>query len=246
MYKFLSGILIMLSLTGCIKDVPSKQAVSLTIVNAVVDSKPLCTNFNGTAPVSFIDTWRMNYGEFFLSSNIFSRAAGIITLGLYQFPDTLAKDKPLYNLQLNLPEASISSLYLTGTTSDPDSMLVRDIVPGYASSDTSMGIRFVNLSKGSDPITVNLEGKPNGSEATALAYKGITGFKKYRVRTGGGDYVFEFRDAGTGNLVASFTATGIDDAANRWVYRNFTLAFIGKPGGSGAAAFTILLIQHGN
>ncbi len=76
--------------------------------------------------------------------------------------------------------------------------------------------------------------------------KSITSFKKYRVRTGGGNYIFRFRDAVTGNLLASFTATGIDDAANRWVYRNFTLALIGKPGGSGAEAFTIMLIQHGN
>lgn len=246
MHKFISVALLMLMLAGCVKDNPARQAVSLTVVNAVVGSQPLRPNFTGTGPIRFIDTWQMNYGVFSVSSNLYSREAGIVKLGLYQMPDTLAKDQPLFNLQLNLPEASIHSLYLTGTVSEPDTMLIRDAVPGYIPSDTSMGIRFVNLSMGSDPVTVNMEGQPEGSEAAAIAYKQYTGFKKYRVRTGAGKYVFEFRNATTGNIEATYTATNIDDTNNRWVYRNFTLAFIGKPGGTGAEAFKAMLIQHGN
>lgn len=246
MHKIFSGILLMLSLAGCIKENPSRQAVSLTIVNAVVGSNTLRPNFTGTGSIRFADTWPINYGDFNLATNIYPRAAGIVTLGLYQMPDTLAKDQPLFNLQLNLPEASIHSLYLTGTVNEPDTMLIRDVVPGYASSDTSMGIRFVNLSKSSDPVTVNLQGQPDGSETGAIAYKKYTDFKKYRVRNGVGKYIFEFRNTVTGNVDASYTADFIDDINNRWVYRNFTLAFIGKPGGTGAEAFKVLLIQHGN
>ncbi|QEC43482.1 hypothetical protein [Pseudobacter ginsenosidimutans] len=246
MHKLFSGILLMLTLTGCIKENPSRQAVSLTVVNAVVGSNTLRPNFTGTGTIRYIDTWPISYGIFNLSSNLYSREAGITTLGLFQMPDTLAKDQPLFNLQLNLPEASIHSLYLTGTVAEPDTMLIRDIVPGYASSDTSMGIRFVNLSKGSDPVTVNLLGQPDGSEAGALAYKKYTGFKKYRVRNGVGKYVFEFRNTVTGNVDATYTADFIDEINNRYVYRNFTIAFIGKPGGTGAEAFKTMLIQHGN
>lgn len=250
MYKLFSGILLMLALTSCKKETPVKEGVSLIIINAVTGSKPLATNFNGTGAVRFVDTRRVNYGTFTLSNNIFEREGGIVSLGLYQYPDTLSKDIPLFNLQLNLPSGSMHSLYLAGTVDAPDTMLVHDALPGYAPTDTSMGLRFVNLSRGSNPITVQLVGETNGPEVAALAYKQITGTKKYPVLKKKGDHVFEFRDAVTDAILFTYTATGIDDDGippkgnNRWVYRNFTLAFIGKPGGTGVEAPNVLLIQN--
>ncbi|MGN6418137.1 MAG: hypothetical protein ACTHMC_11635 [Pseudobacter sp.] len=250
MYKIIAGLLLIMGMTGCAKDVAPKEGASLIVINAVTGSKPLATNFNGTGPVRFIDTRRVVYGQFMLSANVFERAGGTVLLGLYQFPDTLAKDKPLFDLQLDLPAGSMNSLYLSGTVDAPDTVLLRDQLPGFAPADTSMGLRFVNLSKGSNPVKVELVGSTTGPEVTGLAYKAVSLTKKYPILKKKGNYVFEFRDAVTNDLLVTYTATGIDDdgipprGLNRWVYRNFTLALIGKPGGTGADAQTALLIQN--
>ena len=250
MYKIIAGLLLMMGMASCVKDVAPKEGVSLIVINAVTGSKPLATNFNGTGPVRFIDTRRVVYGQFSLNSNLFEREAGTVLLGLYQYPDTLAKDNPLFNLKLDLHAGSMNSLYLSGTVDAPDTMLVRDQLPGFAPTDTSMGLRFVNLSKGSNPVTVQLVGATTGPEVTALAYKAVSLTKKYPLIRKKGNYVFEFRDAVTNDLLVTYTATGIDNDGipprdpNIWIYRNFTLALIGKPGGTGAEAQAVLLIRN--
>jgi hypothetical protein len=101
-----------------------------------------------------------------------------------------------------------------------------------------MGIRFVNLSPGSAPVSVDIQGGANGSEAASLPYKSITAFKDYPATPAVSAYTFEFRDLASGALLASYRV-------NSTPYLNYTIALEGIPGvGTGATAQAAYLINN--
>jgi len=170
-------------------------------------------------------------------------------LGLYEYPDTTVKSTPLYNFTLALSNNSIHSLFLTGTVSAPDTLYTSDVLPYYPPGDSVVGIRFVNLSPGSNPISVNITGNPLGSEANSLAYKGLSNFHQYPATSSISSYTFEFHDVATGNMLASYTLNGINNigsvfSTNNYVYRNYTLALIGANDSTGTFAQNCLLINN--
>lgn len=240
----------MVIMASCSKEPPATGSASLTIVNAVVGSKPLVANFNGTGTLSYYKNMQPIGGLYGMWRR-FTAYSGKQPLGLYQYPDTLPSSQPLFNLVLNLPIGSIHSLFLTGTVSAPDTIFTTDVLPYYPATDSSMGIRFVNLSPGSAPITINLAGQANGSEAGSLPFKGMSGFKNYKLNDGLFDgYIFECRDAASGTLIGSYapkdynTGTPFITPLQYWLYRNFTLALVGLPGASGTDAQKIVFIPH--
>jgi hypothetical protein len=167
---------------------------------------------------------------------------------IYQFPDTLDKDVPLFRLTLPLPIASISTLFLTGTASSPDTLFTTDVLPYHTAADSTMGIRFMNLSPGSRPVNIRVKGQSGAPIGSNLAYKGTTRFMIMPAGTQQGDYTFEFRDAVTETLLISYTTKGIQlppqNFRNAWTYRNSTLALMGLPGGTGETALGVSHISY--
>src|SRR5262249_48007687 len=139
-----------------------------------------------------------------------SAYSGTQQLGIYQYPDTTGKSTPLYKLSLNLPVGSIHTLFLTGTLAAPDTMFTTDVIPYHPFSDSSISFRFVNLSAGSSPISVNIKNNAYGSEVSSLSYKGITGFKNYPAPYNVTDYNFEIRDAASGTLLGNLDVASIN------------------------------------
>ncbi|WP_343306645.1 hypothetical protein AAHN97_05975 [Chitinophaga niabensis] len=231
------------SLLACKKQTVSPTA-SLNLINAVPGSTPsLVTNFGGTTPIVWYKTaLKLVYGTFDKASQALS-LRGPQKLAVYLYPDTTAHSTPLFNLDLQLKPGTINTLFLTGTKTAPDTLLTTDVIPYYPASDSSLGIRFVNLSTGSAPVSVNITGLANGSEAAGISYKAITGFKKYPAPAGLSQYNFEFRNAATGELLGSYVLTGVNstfaNTAKR--YRNFTLAFMGLP--ADRTTWKIMLIE---
>jgi hypothetical protein len=160
----------------------------------------------------------------------------------------------IFNGVLNLPIGTIHSLFVTGTLAAPDTFFTLDNPPYHSPLDSTIGIRFVNLSAGSNPISVDIQGMPNGSEVTSLSYKGITNFKNYNaLASSPTSYVFEFRDAGTGALLSASSGYTMNDITNAsgtnindniYRFRNFTIALIGVPGGSGTLIQKAVLINN--
>lgn len=104
---------------------------------------------------------------------------------------------------LNFKVRHIYSLFITGVdTTSPDFLFVQDTLSSI--SDSAVGIRFVNLSTGANPMSINIEGSSNGSEVANLAYKSITGFKQYVNNSTTVDYLFVVRDAITGDSLTQF------------------------------------------
>ncbi|MDR3697039.1 hypothetical protein [Mucilaginibacter sp.] len=246
-FNLLLIVLFSLALASCKKEVTSKanDTSSLIIVNGVAGNNYLLTNFNGDH-LNGIYYSGMNdilYGNF----EFFRGYSGGQKLGLYQIPDTNANSKPVFNLALNLPVNTIHMLFLMGTAQDPDQLLTTDTLAYHPPSDSTMGIRFVNIAKGSAPVAVNLAGQANGSEAGNLPYKSLTRFKNFNAGSAISSYTFEFRDKATGELLGSCTVDGVNNdgsssTPNFRRYRNFTIALLGASGG--LAANRVLIIDE--
>lgn len=211
---------------SCKKSVTPPGATNITIINAVAGTTSL--SFSGTltnAPIVYNGSQRYNplTGPFLFKA--YSRNDVDITIGTV----------PLFNLALDLPIGGISSLFLTGTLEKRDTLFVWDEPVNFSEKDTSMGIRFVNLSTGGGAISINLQGQPNGSEVGNLNYKNLTAFKVYKANSTVSQYTFEFRNATNNDLLATYTISNInnpgsDNAPNVWRKKNITLVFDGLPG----------------
>ena len=238
----------LLQMFSCSKNNNPNGAAALTIINAVVSSNRLVTNFSGTDSITYLTARQLPYGSYNAAINEFGNHSGLVKIGLFQYPDTSAHSSPLYNLSINLQPNSIHTLFLTGMVGAPDTLLTTDILPVH--TDSAAGIRFVNLSSGSNPVNITLSTSTSTNEISGLAYKGISSFKNYPVIASVSSYTFQFRDAGTNIVLGSYTMNGINNgtgtntSANQYRFRNVTIALIGAPGGSGANAQKTLLINN--
>jgi len=224
---------------------PNSQGTSLNVINGIIGAAPLFVKNNNAGLIfsKIASGNKITYGAYLLSSPL----AGQQSYQFIQNTDTL---HTLVNLNLNLATGGTYSLFLAGTVSQPDTLLTRDNLPYYPAADSVGGVRFINLSVGAAPVSVDIKGNANGSEVASLPYKGATIFKTYSATHTVSSYIFELRDAGTGTLIASYTfsgvnnATGTNTATNTFRFKNHTLALIGQPGGTGAAAQKIILVNN--
>jgi hypothetical protein len=227
---------------GCTKTKSMSGSASLTIVNAVPNSNPVITNFDpvsakGNAEGSlhyFATATQISYAGSWESGSY----TGLTSLSLSQISDTMVS---IWSGTLTLPVGSVHTLFLAGDTSAVDTLFTTDVIPYYPATDSVTGIRFVNLSTGSSPISINLEGNPNGSEVASLNYKGITTFKPYLNNSTTQDYLFVIRDAVTGDSLTQFdfaqvgsynNGNGLTDPnnGNLLTFKSITIALIGQPG----------------
>lgn len=243
--KFGSLMGLIVALASCSKDnVSPSGGASLIIVNAIVGSSNLVTNFTSNTPLIYYQTaQQISFGSY----KEFGNYSGTINLSLSQIIDTT---HTLFNGVVNLPQNAIQTLFLTGTTTLPESFQTTDTLSYHNPTDSTVGVRFVNLSPGSNPISVNISGNSNGSEIASLVYKNITSFKNYPATSAVSSYVFQIRDAGSGTLLGTFTMSGINNGTgtntsnNVYRYRNVTIALKGLPGGSGNNAQGTFLISN--
>jgi hypothetical protein len=159
---------------------------------------------------------------------------------------------------LNFKAGSLYSLFITGEdTTNPDFLFVQDTLTVIR--DSSVGIRFVNLSTASNPISINLEGNANGSEVGNLPYKGITSFKPYINNSTTIDYLFVVRDAATGDSLTQFdflasgssnNGYGLTDPSNNQnngtllTFRHVTIAVYGSENISSSNPLSTMLIDN--
>jgi hypothetical protein len=214
---------------------------AITIVNAVVGSNPLVTNFTpGNGGKGGPDTLAYYYSATqirYSSFTEFGWYTGNTSLSVSPITDTFFV---AWSGMVDLTPNTIHTLFLIGPDSTQiDTLFTLDSPPGHPPTDSSVGVRFVNVSPGSQPVSVDLQGMSPGSEVESLSYKGVTPFKSYSANSNSpGSYVFEFRDPTSGNLLASYSMTGVtygtngNTRANTWRFRNVTIALMGVAGGS--------------
>jgi hypothetical protein len=214
---------------------------AFTVINVIPNSAPIIPVFNTNSSIDyFSNALAIGYSDF----SEYSPPGGNDTFYVVQQnSDTLsigpkASELMFYGI-LNLKPGGIYSLFLTGAdTSLPDYLLTTDSLPYHGLSDSTVGIRFVNLSTGSNPISINLEGSFNGSEVANLPYKAITGFKNYVCNSTVSNvgYLFVIRDVATGDSLTSCSLIGagsggvglFDLNGNALVFKNVTIAVYGS------------------
>jgi len=190
-------------LVSCKKEANSvklQPTSSLTVVNGIINSSQLLADFANTHPVSIFYSTTHKIG--FSSSFEYSLTSGTVPVTIYQRSDT---SHNVYANNVNLKGGGIYSLFLSGSNpSKPDAVFTTDIPPYHNGADSTYGIRFINLTPDSAPVSINLQGKANGSEIGSLAYKAITPFKNYPFSNNVMSITFEVRDAISGVLLTTF------------------------------------------
>lgn len=233
LFAYISGLSVLLILASCSKDKPVTGAASLTLVNGMVGSTPyLVTNFSGGQPLqSYTAAMKISYATY----SVFNQSgsySGLQPLAVYRYPDTTLHSSPVINVNLDLKPNTMNTLFLAGTITEPESVFTTDLPLSHPVEDSTMGIRFVNLLKGSGPVSINLQGMQNGSEQASLAYREVTPFTKYKATAGISSYVFEFRDVASGSVLETYTLAGINAPGtsgepNRRRFRNLTIVLMG-------------------
>lgn len=240
------SLLCVVLLNACEKmDQPG--VASLKIFNGIAGSKILVTNFNGGEPlVWYKSASRLNYGDPGDLSSVnsykgnFHSYSGRQRIAFFEYPDTLAHSKPVTQAQVDLPVSSVNSLFLTGTFEEPETLFIRDQLPFHGVTDSTASFRVVNLVKGLT-VSVNLQGREEGSEWASLGYKTVSGFINYDVKKTPVQYVFEIRDKLTGNLISTQTIDTQErnigyGISNIYRFKNFTIILFGKLNDTGAGA----------
>ncbi len=226
---------------GVVKPVPIS---SLTIVNAIIGSDEIIADLTGADSVAayYSTAPQISYGSY----KRYSIPSGSVPIVIYSISDTIT---PVFKSTLSLNNSSIYSLFLCGTSpKQPDTLLTQDLIPYHSSIDSTIGIRFVNLSSG-NPVSVNIQDSANGSEVSSLGYKGITVFKNYAVTTDVTEYIFEIRDAVTGDLLITTESLLIrdpDDPGSDVLspFRDITIAVTGEQDPSASVPIGIMLIKY--
>jgi hypothetical protein len=220
-----SMFIIPILLYSCKKEFSVVNPVSLssvTVINATTGSGGIIPNFAKSPVQYFAYANVVGYGSFYE----YSIPSGATPVSVWQKTDTI---HVVFKGTFTLQSQGIYSLYLCGDNlTSPDTLFTHDILAYHSVTDSVAGVRFVNLSPGSNPVSVDIQGNANGSEVSSLAYKKITSFKIYtdtnenpNPSTG---YIFEFRDQASGNLLATYTYNNIAR------FRNVTIVLYGDPG----------------
>jgi hypothetical protein len=223
---------------SCTREFNSVKPVpisAVTIVNGVINSNPLLADLSGADSIVayFYTTQQIRYGSFFE----YSIPSGKVPANVFQVSDT---DVSFFSGILNLQPQAIYSLYLSSsdtTGKNIDTLFLQDDPPYHSDTDSTAGIRFINLSKGSNPMSVDIQGNVNGSEVSSLAYQAITNFKNYQATLEITQYNFEIRDAASGNLLTTYTYTTAP-------FQNITIAVIGSEDTTATVPISVMQINN--
>jgi hypothetical protein len=240
-HKLILVLLSSLVFFSCKKEYNLRSGgTSLNMVNVMGGSTSLVAGFGNTEPIQYYNhAYQVGYGSF----NVYTGYEGIIPISFVDLADT---NHVLLNATVDLGKVSIYSLFLTGTVTSPDTLFIRDEIPYYNPADSVTGIRFVNLSTDSKPVSVNIAGNTNGSEIASLSYKQITEFKKYPATNSlpeNGQYLFEIRDAASGELLTTCTYYVISNGITT-TGKSVTVVFYGQENGSADNPVNNLVVNN--
>jgi len=217
-----------LGLNGCKKSDDHVLTSSLNVINAtpgintVLVRTPNVTGY-------FSQMAGVGYG----ASAVFNIPTGAVPISMIDQGDTI---KPFYGTTVMSSAGNIYSYFIAGSAGG-DVVTSKDQIP--IRTDSTFGVRFINLSYNSTTVNVVLSSSPNTNEFSNISYKTLTDFKGYAATyLDPPTYTFEVTDP-DGNILASTDV----NRSNILVQKNITLVFSGEIGGSGSTA-PILFINN--
>jgi hypothetical protein len=208
----------------------AKPTAALNVINAAPDVPALSVNFTNT-PIFFAKYQQLvSFG----SSWEWGLPPASSPVLLISSSDT---SKAFYSGTVDLKAGGIYSMYVLSGSPKGDVLLLEDTIPVY--TDSAAGIRFINLSPDSGPITVNLQGNnPSQMEFIDLTYKQISPFKGYNATSqSGGVYNFEIWSKTSQTLLANFS----------WYFRlqkNNTIVIAGSTDPSSSTPLNVFQVNN--
>lgn len=230
---------VLLALAGCHKEKNNITlgSASVNVVNAVVNGPAVKINPNAATGILFKTAPQVSYG----AGALYYVPRAETPVSIVSAADT---NSVLLNASFNF-QAPAFTLLLTGQLPAIDTLLYEETDFSYiknsvSETDSSINIRFINGSPNSQPVNINIKNASN-KEVASLAYKGVTGFKKYAAATANTSYIFEIRDVKTDALLYTYTFS--ITATNR--FNNVALVIKGLQGtNTGTAAFGVFAANY--
>ncbi|MBO9572665.1 MAG: hypothetical protein J7497_10740 [Chitinophagaceae bacterium] len=212
-------LLLVSMITSCEKgDIKTTPLTSLAIVNAVNGGTAVRNGSNATV----------------IANNSYAPTALIAgDNNLYIWPVGDSANPYFTTSKFTTNDREVYSLFLCGTPDAVDGITIKENIP-YR-TDSTAGIRFINLAPESQPLSITLAASPTVNEVTDLSYKNITEFKTY-AGLYNSEYTFEIRDATTA-APADPLATFSLSAAQVPRFANITLVI--RQNGTSVAVFRV-------
>ncbi len=207
-------IVVITSIVACIscskEDGDSSRPTTIKVVNLINGTGNVIVK-TGDNPINYATTRaRVAFDDF---KNFSIPEHSNTRLDIVKETDTI---NPIYSESLSLK--GIHSLYLLGDQDEQQVFFIEDNPRSF--TDSIMGVRFINLSKVSGAIAVNIAGEVNPL-LIGLDLESATDYMEFPVRESDGVYLFEFRDV-SGNLLSNITIDPLE-RRNRSIKHNLSL-----------------------
>lgn len=169
----------MLALVACKKNnIVTKPLASLTVTNAVVNGPAIRVGSNLN---SIFNNSSLQLGLFAGDNDLYVWPVGDSANPYYTSPKFFAA------------EGSVHSLFIAGQSPNISGVLVKDNIPYH--TDSTCGVRIINLIANSTSLNITLSTSPTINEVTDLAYLQYTDFKIYPAKASNASYTFQVRKA---------------------------------------------------
>jgi hypothetical protein len=226
MKKVLTLLLIInMALLSCKKnDYKMPDVASLTLINTVTAGKSVKLGSRvATIANNASAQLAINVGE----EDLYVWPVGDSAHPYYTYYKFSAESRGVY------------SLFMGGTEADVIGVLIKEDIP-YR-TDSTGGIRFINLSPNSPPLNVVLKTTPSINEVSNLNYQQYTEFKSYPGFASTIPYSFQITNASTGTVLFTYNFT----SSNLPRFSNITLVIRGMVGvSSGNQAFGVTRVAQ--
>lgn len=245
----LSFIILATAFSSCDKNEQEGYPATLQVFNALDDGLALYTNLSGVHPIRYSASLQIRNKMYDQRNNLLYFNKPMQRVDFYSSKDTMPDDHPVLSVEADLQQSGIYSLFLFHEKSNAASVLAKESMPQINRRDSSTHLRFANFSE-TQSISVNIKGESEGSFVANLPFKSMSEFVELEANVSVQDYIFEIRDQATGNLLTSFTTTGVNPnnnfpgAVNNWIFKSNTLVFTGKPGAVFPNNQTITVMNH--
>jgi hypothetical protein len=189
--KALVIYLIIITTPSCKKDnITSIPLASLTVTNAIVNGKSIrIGNIVTSVANNGFSQLTLKEGE----QDLYVWPVGDSTNPYFTRPKFYVEDRAVY------------SLFLTGQLSTITGIVVQDNIPFH--TDSTCGIRFINLSPNSPPLNITLSTTPTIKEVSGLTYLQYTDFKLYPAKAANVSYGIQIRKASDNVILLTYSLT---------------------------------------
>lgn len=210
------------SISSCKKDAPGAEtAATLTVVNTVTQGQAVKLSTNTIS----------------VNNNAFAHIG--IRVGepnVYVFPVNDSLHPYYMSSKLSVIAGEIYTLFLGGTATAVETILTKENFS--TRTDSTMGVRFINLAPGSPAVKITLSSSPTVSEFDNIQYKQVSEFRSFSVNSINSSYTFQVRRTDNAALITSITLSGTNLATGLARFKNVTLVLRGIVGGTPTAGLT--------